>query len=218
MLSISDAHEVTAIRTAAASAVATDFLARGDSKTLCLLGTGTQALKHVEAIKCVRPINCVHIWGRDASKAKRAAKQIRKCTGLEVKVFDAVPAAVKNADIVCTLTGATSPILKRKWVAPGTHINAVGACTPKHREVDTELVVTSRLFFDTAAACMKEPGDITTPLSEGAKVKAVGEIGALAAKTIAGRTSATDITLFKSVGAAVEDLFAAKLIYDAYSA
>jgi len=217
LLSTADAHAVTAIRTAAASAVATDLLARGDSRTLCLLGTGTQALKHVEAIKCVRPINRVHLWGRNGAKAKAAAKQIRKHTGLEVQVFDAVPAAVKSADIICTLTGAMSPILKKEWVAAGTHINAVGACTPKHRELDTALVCKSRLFFDTAAACMKEPGDIMTPLSEGAKVTAVGEIGALAANKILGRTSATDITLFKSVGAAVEDLYAAKIIYDAYS-
>lgn len=209
--SISDAHEITAIRTAAASAVATDVLSNPDSAVLAILGTSVQAVQHIEAMRVVRPgIREIRIWGRTASKATAlVARMQSEHPGLTITSFGTAHDAVTGADIVCTLTAANTPILCGAWLKEGAHVNAVGACTPNHREIDTECVTACKVYVDTMAACVKEPGDIVTPIKEGVDVQIVGEIGDVMNGVKPGRASPTERTLFKSVGAAVEDLFAA---------
>ena len=232
LLSVCDAHEVTALRTAAASAVATKHLARASSAaapaTLAILGTGEQALRHVEAIALVAHIGAVRVWGRDAAKAAAVATECaRRFPAIapgNVHACATAQLAVADADVVCTLTGARvtdAPVLQGAWLKEGAHVNAVGACTPNHRELDTECVVRSRLFVDTRAACLAEPGDLVCPLQEGAITAAhiIGELGDVIDGRVEGRRAgnAADITLFKSVGAAVEDLYAAERVFSGFS-
>ena len=223
LLSVTDAHEVTALRTAAASAVATKLLARPSSAAapavLAILGTGEQALRHVAAISLVAVVGAVHVWGRDAARATEVAAELaqRYPAIASVSAYATAEAAVADADIVCTLTGAVAaepPILRGAWLKAGAHVNAVGACTPNHRELDTELVVRARLYVDTRDACLAEPGDLVIPLRDGAidAQHIVGEIGELINGRCEGRRSAEELTLFKSVGAAVEDLYAAQRV------
>ena len=212
LLSISDAHEITAIRTAAASAVATRLLATKEASVLCLLGTGVQAVKHAAAICCVRGITRCNVWGRTQARAEAVAEAVTELLGIAAVACVSAEEAVRGADVICTLTGATSPILEYGWVKAGAHVNAVGACTPAHRELDLGLVTKTRLYVDTAAACLKEPGDIVQPMKQGVDVPIIGEIGQLIQGECPGRTGAADITVFKSVGAAVEDLYAANLV------
>eukprot|EP00039_Didymoeca_costata_P008956 m.118993 g.118993 ORF g.118993 m.118993 type:complete len:526 (+) comp14299_c0_seq2:236-1813(+) len=215
LLSITDAHELTAIRTAAASAAATRILSRGSASVLCILGTGVQALKHVTAICCVRDIKTVKIWGRNRANSDKVAAEVA-AMGIPAIVCESVKQAVSDADIVCTLTGATEPILQYEWLQKGTHINAVGACQPGMRELDTDTVTQATLFVDTKEACWKEPGDIVTPLRQGVHIDLECEVGLVVAGQHVGRKNDKEITLFKSVGAAVEDLFASKQVYDNY--
>ena len=212
---IADAHSITAIRTAAASAVATRLLARPEACALAILGSGTQARMHLEAISAVRKITSVAIWSRNAQHAEAFAAAHSTAT-CPITVFADSASAVANADVVCTVTSASSPILRGADLKPGAHVNAVGSCFPTQRELDTEAVVRARLFVDTRDACLKEPGCIVTPLQEGA-IKSehiVGEIGEVIAGGIAGRTNDTEVTLFKSMGAAVEDLCAVTALYE----
>jgi len=222
LLSISDAHEVTLRRTAAASAVATRALSRDAPSVLALLGTGPQALAHFEAIRAVRTITAVHVWGRNAARAAAVAKAIGGCGGegsggVPALVFESAQACVAEADIVCTLTSATVPVLEGAWLKRGAHVNAVGACTPAHRELDTAAVRGARLFVDTRDACLREPGDLVVPLREGELTEEhlLGEVGAVLSGALPGRTTDDEITLFKSVGIALEDLTAAVAIREA---
>ena len=205
---------MTKLRTAAASAVATRTLSRDVPSVLALLGTGAQALAHLAAIREVRQITTVHIWGRSADKAAALAEAI---TDIPTEVFALAEAAVAKADIVCTLTPASEPILRGAWLWPGTHINAVGACSPTHRELDTEAVRRARVFVDTMEACLKEPGDLVAPISakQIEPSHLVGEVGAVLSGQLAGRSSVEEITLFKSVGIALEDLTAVLAIKQA---
>jgi alanine dehydrogenase len=160
LLSITDGHELTLIRTAAASALATRLLANPSPPggcTLCMLGTGDQVLMHLAAIKAVRTVGKVNIWGRNRQRAEQRSAEIAASgpTAPPVQVFSNAQEAVADADIVCTLTPATEPILKGSWLKPGAHINAVGCCTPRERELDLEAVARSRLYVDTRAACIK---------------------------------------------------------------
>lgn len=161
----------------------------------------------------VRPITNVRVWGRSSANAAKAVATLQAAyPGLAFTQSDTVEEAVAGVDIVCTLTGATEPILCRKWLSPGCHVNAVGACTPRHRELDYDCV-SNLLWVDTRAACLKEPGDIVRPMQEGKSVVVMGEIGDVVCGNCRGRESADEVTVFKSVGAAVEDLFAAHHIY-----
>eukprot|EP01065_Artemidia_motanka_P010044 TRINITY_DN15243_c0_g1_i1.p1 TRINITY_DN15243_c0_g1~~TRINITY_DN15243_c0_g1_i1.p1 ORF type:complete len:552 (+),score=101.38 TRINITY_DN15243_c0_g1_i1:175-1830(+) len=216
VLAVCDAHELTLLRTAAASAVATKVLSTPDSKVLALLGTGPQAKAHFEAISLVRSVEQVNIWGRTAAKAEAVAAQIRELSpDTRVSVSGTARDAVADADIVCTLTPSTEPILQGAWLKAGVHVNAVGACTPAHRELDTEAVKRSRLFTDTKEACLKEPGDIVVPLEAGeiSETHLVAEVGAVLAGQAEGRRGPSDITLFESLGCALEDLCAAEAVY-----
>ena len=180
---IVEAGEVTAIRTAAASAAATDALARPDASRLAILGYGEQAARHIEALRCVRPIDAITVWGRDPAKAEAFAGRFgaHACATVE--------AAVTEADIVCTVTAAPEPILESRWVADGTHINAVGSSRAGPAELDNALVARARFFADHADGVRAQGASIRRPQGRSdRRGPLLGEIVALMAVTLAGRS------------------------------
>lgn len=212
LLGIVDSARLTAIRTAAVSALATKVLARSDATHLAILGSGMQASAHLEAMSFARNISRVRIWSRNYAHAERLAK---KATNLDVTAVDTAPQAVKDADIICTTTSSPHPILCRDWLSEGCHINAIGAYSETTREIDTKTVKESRLFVDSRRAATKEAGDFLIPKNEGeiTDEHIIGELGELVTGRVQGRTASTEITLFKSVGLAVEDAAAAWSLY-----
>lgn len=211
LLAIVDAGTVTEIRTAAVSALATRLLAREDAGVLALLGSGTQAGAHLAAMRAVRPIREVRVWSRNAEHARAFAARYG------ATAFASAREAVTGAEIVCTVTGATAPILFGEWLAPGAHVNAVGASVPPFRELDSAAVARSRVFVDRRESAENEAEDIRVPLREGTigPAHVLGELGDLLLRRVAGRVAAADVTLFKSLGLAVEDLAAAHHVYAA---
>lgn len=215
-LAILDASEITAIRTAAVSAVSTNILAREDARCLTLLGSGVQAKTHLEAIQLVRTLQEVRVWSRTSDHATEFAQRESARYDLQINAVESPRDAVDGADVICTVTGAREPVLHGQWISPGAHINAVGACTPDARELDTDAVVNSRLFVDRLESALNESGDFRFPKAEGAidDDKIVGELGDVLLERVVGRSSSKEITLFKSLGLAVEDLAAAHYIFD----
>jgi alanine dehydrogenase len=215
LAAVVDATAITTVRTAAVSAVATRLLARRDASRLAILGAGVQGQAHLFAMRAVRPIESVCIWSRDVSRAKRLAGIAERALGVGASVAAAGELAVRDADIVCTTTSATAPVLRGDWLAPGTHVNAIGACTPNARELDSAAVVRSRLYVDRRESALREPGDILAPLEAGEITAAhvVAELGDVLLDATAGRRSPQEITLFKSLGLAIEDLAAASFVY-----
>lgn len=211
---IVDASEITAIRTAAASAVATDLLARGGSSTMAILGSGVQATTHLEAIPLVRPIEKVRIWSRNSQNAQLLAERVAG-SNLDVQVVGSVEGAVDGADIVCTTTATPTPILTGPMLAAGMHINAVGSSVPFARELDSAAMARARLFVDRRESTLNESGDFLIAREEGAITEEaiIAEIGEVLIGTSPGRRSNDEITLFESLGLAVEDIAAADLVY-----
>lgn len=214
-LAVIDASAVTAIRTAAASAVATRALARRDAGDLAILGSGTQARSHLDALRCVRPLRRVRVWSRRPESARRFAERESERLGITVEPCESAQQAVEGADLICTVTAATEPVLERSWISPGAHINAVGACTPAARELDADTVAGSRLFVDRRESALAEAGDFLLARNEKRVTDdhIVGELGEVLEGTIPGRQSEDEITLFKSLGIAVEDLAAGARVY-----
>jgi ornithine cyclodeaminase len=215
LLAIADASSITAIRTSAVSGLATRLLAREDAKELAILGAGVLAMPHLEAVLRVRDIKRVRVWSRSGEKSKEFAIRARKQSGLEVVVSGTAREAVESADVVCTITAARTPVLEGAWLSPGAHVNAVGASLPTARELDTAAVVRSRLFVDRRESTLSEAGDFLIPRSEGAITDAhiLGELGDLLAGSVRGRVNRDDVTLFKSLGLAVEDVAALRHIH-----
>ena len=214
-LAFLDAASITAIRTAAVSALATRLLAREDAGDLALLGAGVQARTHLAALREVRTLRRVRVWSRNPESVHRFARDESARHGLRIEPVATAREAVAGADLICTVTAAIEPVLEGEWIAPGAHVNAVGACTPNARELDTAAVVRARLFVDRRESALNEPGEILTPLREGAigEDHIRGEIGELVIGRVAGRISPEDVTLFESLGLTVEDLAAARHIY-----
>jgi ornithine cyclodeaminase/alanine dehydrogenase-like protein (mu-crystallin family) len=218
-LMLFDAEEITAIRTAAASAVATNLLANKDASTLAILGTGEQAQRHIESISLVRPIKNIRLWGRDKHKAEQLAQKSGQPANhiqtAAITITDTAQQAVSNADIICTVTASTQPILKGEWLSPGAHLNVVGSCTPNAREVDSKTIERSRLFTDKYESLFNEAGDFLIPRKEGRITESAvqAEIGEVLIAAKPGRQNPADITLFKSLGIAAEDLYSAYHIY-----
>ncbi|TCM15415.1 ornithine cyclodeaminase [Novosphingobium sp. PhB165] len=210
---VADAEEITHIRTAAATAVATDALARADSRILLLVGIGAQVHSHLEALPLVRDFDRILIWGRDLSRAQAVVD--RWSGRLPVEVGADLEAAAGAADVICTLTGAREPILFGKWVRPGTHINIVGSSGPGPVEIDGELVATSRYIADSRASALDAAAEFLNARSAGLVTDAhiVAEIGEVLLGRVAGRENGEQITLYKSLGHAVQDLAAAAHIY-----
>lgn len=215
-VAIVDAAEITAIRTAAVSGLATRLLARDDASDLAILGSGVQARTHLEAMRAVREVERVRVYSRSAANRERFAEVESERYGLPVEAVDSARQAVLGADLVCTTTSAREPIVQGDWLAPGSHVNAVGSSIASARELDTEAVVRCRLFVDRRESTLNEGGDFLFPKQEGAigDDHIRGEIGELLLGQAAGRRSAEEITLFKSLGLAVEDLAAAHHVYE----
>lgn len=213
---ILDGSEVTAIRTAAVSGVATRLLARDDAHELAILGSGVQARTHLEAMRAARDIRRVRVFSPRAESRAAFARTESERHGIPVDAVDSARAAVEGADVVCTATSAREPVLQGAWLSDGAHVNAVGACMPSARELDTEAVLRARVFVDSRESAMNEAGDILIPQLEGALTEehVLGELGELLTGRIAGRASGSDVTLFESLGLAVEDLAAAVLVVE----
>jgi ornithine cyclodeaminase/alanine dehydrogenase-like protein (mu-crystallin family) len=216
LLAIADASSITAIRTAAVSGLATRLLAREEASTLALLGAGVLAMPHLEAVRAVRPIRQVRVWSRSGARAEAFAVHARAAHGVDVQVLASAEAAVDGADVVCTITASRTPIVEGRWLKPGTHVNAVGASLKTTRELDSQAVQRGRFFADRRESVMAESGDFLIPLEEGAirESHLLGELGELVTKRIAGRTSPAEITIFKSLGLAVEDVAALRHIHE----
>lgn len=215
LLAIIDATSVTQIRTAAVSAAATRILAREDGGDLAILGSGVQASSHLEAMGAVRRLKRVRVWSRNPENARAFAERESRRIGLRIETAADARAAVQGADLICTTTASREPVLRGEWISSGAHINAVGASFATGRELDTAAVARSRLYVDSRESALNEAGDFLIPRSEGAIGDAhiVGEIGEALLDRVPGRRSAEEITLFKSVGLAVEDLAAAHHIH-----
>ena len=214
-LALCEAGAITAVRTAAVSALATDRLARRDATTLGILGAGTQASSHIEAILEVRPIERIRLWSRTREKAELFAAKHMERNGVPIQVVDDAASAVADADIVCTTTSAREPILFAEMLEPGMHINAVGASIPSWRELNTDVLPHVTLFTDRRESLANEAGEYIKGLEEGF-VEAglvIPEIGEILNDDHPGRTSETEITLFRSLGLAVEDIASAQLVY-----
>lgn len=210
-----DATAITAIRTAATSAVATRLLAREDAGDLALLGSGTQARTHLEAMRAVRRLRRVRVWSRTPEHADRFAAAEGQRWGLAIEAVRSAREAVAGADLICTVTSARDPVLLGEWIAPGAHINAVGSSVPFARELDTAAVVRARLYVDRRESALHEAGDFLIPRQEGAVTDdhIRGELGEVLLGRAAGRSAPEEVTLFKSLGLAVEDLAAAHHVY-----
>jgi ornithine cyclodeaminase len=212
---IVDATSITAIRTAAVSGLATELLARPDAGDLAIIGAGTQAHTHLQAMMAVRPVRRVRVYSVPAESAAVFAERESRLTGLTVEVAATGEEAVAGADLICTTTSATEPVVLGAWVGPGAHINAVGAYTPATRELDSALVAGARLYADRRESLLGEAGEFLIPKGEGliGDEHVVGEIGEVLMGEAPARTSPVEITLFKSLGIAIEDLAAAHHVY-----
>jgi ornithine cyclodeaminase len=210
LLAILNASPITAVRTAAVSAVATRALARDDARELGVLGAGVQARAHLRALAAVRPFERARIWSRTPAHAERVAAEAG--VPFPVEVAASAEAAVRGADVIVTATSSQEPVLRREWLAEGTHVNAVGSSLPTTRELDTETVAAASLFVDRRESTETESGDYLMPLREGAigpeHIRA--ELGEVLVAAAPGRTSARELTVFKSLGLAIEDLAAAE--------
>lgn len=212
-LSLMEGRFITAIRTAATSAVATKFMAPPGRKRLAVFGAGVQARFHIEAMIEIAEIEQVMIASRSLDKARALADHIRKTHNLSCAVVSAEQAATAN--LICTCTTSPEPLFSGALVGEGVHINAVGAFTPSTRELDTDTVRRSRVIIDDASAAGREAGEILIPMAEGAidSSHVKGTLADVVCGKIAGRESASEITVFKSCGLAIEDLVTAGLAY-----
>lgn len=202
-LAVMDGRLITEMRTAAVSAVATKLLACAEAKVLAILGSGVQARSHLEALRLVRNFDEVKVWS--PRNAERFAKK------LGVRAMTSAEETVRGADVIVVATAATTPVLRGEWLAPGAHINAVGATRPNWRELDDEVLRRGTIYVESREAALNESGDII------AAKKELVEIGEVIAGKHRGRKSAEEITLFKSVGVAAEDIEAAELVYSAFA-
>jgi ornithine cyclodeaminase len=203
-LALADAKYLTAIRTAAVTALATRTLANPDAKVVAILGTGVQARLHVEAMRCIFPDASIRVWGRTADRARRFAEEV----GCDLEVT--AQGAVRSADVICTVTAAKEPIVCRAWFKPGAHLNAVGSSHATAREIDAESIAAATLFVDRTEAALRESGDVLGAIRDGAITAAhpIAELGAVLAGNHPGRSSPDEFTLYKSLGLGAQDLAA----------
>ncbi len=216
LLAVMNASAITAIRTAAVSGVATKLLARKDATELAIIGSGVQARAHLEAMSSVRAIKRARVASVALDHAQRFADELKPRYAFPIEPVASVEAAVRGADLIVTATTAERPILKRDWISAGAHLNVVGSSIPTTREVDTETMAAATLFVDRRESTLNEGGDYLFALREGAigPDHISAEIGELLIGTHQGRTSPDEITLFKSLGLAIEDLASADYIYN----
>jgi ornithine cyclodeaminase len=215
-LAVVDASAITAIRTAAASGAATQALAREDAGDLAILGSGVQARTHLEAMGAVRTLRRVRVWSRNRANAEKFASAHAAKAGVPIEVCATAADAVRGADLVCTTTASKDAVLEGAWLAPGAHVNAAGACFRASRELDTAAMKRARVFTDCRESCMNEAGDFLIARDEGAfgDEHLRGEVGEVFAGKLAGRVSRDDVTVYESLGVAVEDLASAHSILE----
>jgi len=214
-LALMNASQVTAIRTAAVSAVATRLLARPDAVELGIIGAGVQARTHLIALACVRSIKRARVACRNQEHALQLVREMQDKVSFPIAVVSSNEAAVRDANIVVTATSAHEPVIRREWIGDGAHINAIGTHSPQSREIDTETMAAARLFVDRRESALNEAGDYLLAAQEGAVTaeSIVAEVGEVLIKSKQGRRSPAEITLFKSLGLAIEDVVSAEYLY-----
>ena len=219
-LALLEGGTLTEIRTAAASALATRTLAREDASVLAVIGTGAQAFRHALAVPKVRPIQLVRIWGRTQANAQRLATSLSEHLDVPVEVSVSAEAAVRDAQVICTTTSSPEPVLRGEWLSPGAHVNLVGAAVPSSAEADTVCLQRARIYVDLRSAAAAEAGELRAALAAGeiGEDAIVGEIGEVLLGRVPGRTTADQITLYKSLGMAAQDLAAARAALDSAKA
>ena len=215
LLAMIDASSITAIRTAAVSGVATQLLANEEAGDLAILGSGVQAQTHLDAMRVARPIRRVRVNSPNPDHLRTFVERETDRQGIEIEAAASAREAVTGADLICTTTSAREPVLLSDWISAGAHINATGSSVAFTRELDTAAVARARLFVDRRESTVNEAGDFLIPRKEGAigDDHIVGELGDILLGQNAGRTGAQEITLFKSLGLAVEDVASAHYIY-----
>jgi ornithine cyclodeaminase/alanine dehydrogenase-like protein (mu-crystallin family) len=215
LLSLMNASAITGIRTAAVSGVATRLLARPDAARLAIIGSGVQARSHLAAIACVRDIQSTRVVSRNRQHAEEYALTMREHFSFPIEPVESVKEALDGADIIVTATNSHQPVIDRRWISPGTHINAVGTHSAASREIDGATMAAARVFVDRRESAINEAGDYVLALQEGliTEENIVGEIGEVLTGTKPGRQTLDEITLFKSLGLAVEDLACAQYLF-----
>lgn len=216
-LALLEASTLTAIRTGAACGLATDLLARKEAKVAAIFGAGLQGRYQLEAIKTVRPLQKVYVYDPDLEKSRIFAQEMSSKLNLETIVASTPEEACKEAEIISTATTASSPVFPDSAIKPGTHINAIGSYKPHVREVPSATVARARIFVDQKDAALEEAGDLLIPLKEGkiSEESIIAEIGQVASGEKPGRLSDDEITFFKTVGLAAQDIALASLILEA---
>ncbi|MEO7706329.1 MAG: ornithine cyclodeaminase family protein [Thermoflexales bacterium] len=215
LLALMDATEITAIRTAAVSGVATQTLANPEAGDLAILGSGTQARTHLRAMAEARTLGRIRVWSRSEANARAFAAREAKTLPIAIEVCDTARAAVAGADLICTTTSSPEPVLLGEWLAPGVHINAVGSSVAHARELDAAAMSRGRLYVDRRESTLNESGDFLMAKRDGALTDASiqGELGEVLLGSRPGRVTAAEITIFKSLGIAIEDLASAEFLY-----
>jgi ornithine cyclodeaminase len=211
---VMNASAITAIRTAAVSGVATRLLAREDASRLAIIGAGVQARKHLEAMAAVLDLESARVYSVRPPHAQTLAAEAAARYAFPVEAVASAEEALRGADVVVTATTSVEPVLRREWLAAGAHVNAVGACFPTARELDTATVAAAAFFVDRRESALNEAGDLLIPIQEGAigPEHIRGELGEVLVGKIAGRTAPDELTVFESQGIAVEDLASAQFL------
>lgn len=215
MLALMNASEITAIRTAAVSAVATRLLAREDAQQLAIIGAGVQARTHLVALAAVRQIKRARVACRNIEHGEEFAREMQPNVSFPIEPVRTNEEAVRGADLIVTATSSLEPVINKDWISPGAHVNAIGTHSPNSREIDSATMSVARIFTDKRESVLNEAGDYLLAAKEGVvrSESILGEIGELLIGTNTGRTSATEITLFKSLGLAIEDVTSANYLY-----
>jgi ornithine cyclodeaminase len=215
LLALMNASEITAIRTAAVSAVATRQLSRDDAGDLAIIGAGVQARTHLTALSSVRRLRRARVAARTFRHAQELAEEMQLRFSFPIEPVDTNEQAVRGADLIVTATSSLEPVIKRDWISPGAHLNAIGTHLPNSREIDSATMAAARIFVDRREAALTESGDYLLAAAEGviSPESIIGEIGELLIGVKIGRTSANEITLFKSLGLAIEDVACADYLY-----
>lgn len=215
LLALMDGRYITEARTAAVSAVSARQLARADAAVLAIIGSGVQARSHLEACAEVRSLREARVWSPNPRSRARFVEEMSGRVAVRIHDCQTAEEAVTGADLVVLATSSTTPVIEASWVAPGTHVISVGACRPNEREMPPDLVSRARLFVDSREAAVVEAGDVVMNIAEGrfTAEHIAGELGELVLGRVPGRTSVEEITIFKSLGMAVEDVVAADLVF-----
>jgi ornithine cyclodeaminase len=214
-LALMNASQITATRTAAVSAVATRLLARAEAEVLGIIGAGVQARTHLVALACVRSIKRARVSCRNSEHAVQLVREMQDKVSFPIEVAKSNEEAVRDADLIVTATSSQEPVINRGWISAGAHINAIGTHSPQSREIDSATMAAARIFTDRRESVLNEAGDYLLAAKEGAisPDSIVAEIGELVIKVKEGRTSPTEITIFKSLGLAIEDVVCAEYLF-----